>query len=301
MIHKIIFGPKLNACLISVLLVSFSVTKLQAQLNQLASQYYQNPYLSNPAMVGFKRGLNINLGYRNQWGNMEGAPRNLSATTEYGIEKVGIGLNFYKDVAGLISRSKMQASYAYRLPLNDGTKFFHFGISLGIQTDILNLQNIVGSRNDPTAIRYNDQEQILDGDFGIAYSASRFRFEASISNLKTQLELKDDISNYGTFMSAISYKISSSDWQLQPKLMYRGVRNYNDILDFGAELRVLSEQLGFMSMYHTNKSMSYGLSYQNPKQWQLLMLYNTPTQALKSYANGTFEIGLQLYLKSEKE
>ncbi len=102
-------------------------------------------------------------------------------------------------------------------------------------------------------------------------------------------------------MSAISYKISSSDWQLQPKLMYRGVRNYNDILDFGAELRVLSEQLGFMSMYHTNKSMSYGLSYQNPKQWQLLMLYNTPTQALKSYANGTFEIGLQLYLKSEKE
>ena len=64
------------------------------------------------------------------------------------------------------------------------------------------------------------------------------------------------------------------------------------------EIRTPDDQLGFMSMYHTNKSMSFRLSYQKVKQWQLLVLYNTPVQALKSYATGTFEIGLQVNARS---
>lgn len=55
-------------------------------------------------------------------------------------------------------------------------------------------------------------------------------------------------------------------------------------------------QVGFMSMYHTNTSMSFGLTYQKLKQWQILLVYNTPVKALKSYAMGTFEAGLQLNL-----
>jgi hypothetical protein len=47
------------------------------------------------------------------------------------------------------------------------------------------------------------------------------------------------------------------------------------------------------------------LSYQKLKQWQLLVLYNTPVQALKSYATGTFEIGIQVnagsVLKKKKQ
>lgn len=298
--HKFLFKVRLNFCLYFLMFIG-AVSELRAQINPLAAQYYQNPYLSNPAMAGIKQGLYLNLGYRNQWGNMEGAPRNLSATAEYGKEKVGVGFNFYKDEAGLISRTKLQGTYSYHLPLNEETKVLHFGISFGVQTDRLNYQNIVGSQNDLTAMRYNDQERIWDGDFGMAYSDKHFQVEASVSNMKTQMQIENNISNYGTFMTALSYKISGDDWQFLPKIIYRGVRNYNDIIDFGAELRVLSEQLGFMSMYHTNKSMSYGLSYQREKQWQALMLYNTPTQLLKSYATGTFEIGLRVKLNTEKK
>lgn len=297
--HKFLFKVRLSSLFFLILLIA--IADLRAQINPLAAQYYQNPYLSNPSMAGIKQGLYLNLGYRDQWGNMEGAPRNLSATAEYGTERVGIGFNFYKDEAGLISRTKLQGTYAYHLPLNDENQILHLGISFGVQTDLLNYQNIVGSQNDLTAIRFNDQERIWDGDFGLAYSDKHFQIEASVSNMKTQIEINNNISNYGTFMTAASYRISSEDWQLLPKIIYRGVRNYNDILDIGAELRVLSEQLGFMSMYHTNKSMSYGLSYQRQKQWQLLMLYNTPTQLLKSYATGTFEIGLRLKLNTEKK
>jgi hypothetical protein len=38
------------------------------------------------------------------------------------------------------------------------------------------------------------------------------------------------------------------------------------------------------------------LTYHQKKDWKLFLLYNNPTQEMKSYATGTFEIGLQLNL-----
>ncbi len=272
---------------------------LAAQINPMAAQYFQNAYMANPAMAGANQGIRLNLGYRNQWSNIQGSPKNLSVSGEYGSEKVGLGVNFYKDEAGLLSRSKLQATYAYHLQLNNENAKLHFGISLGLQTNNLNLQNVVGSQNDQTAIRYNDQENIIDGDFGIAYTDQRFRIEGAFSNLKNQLKIEDNqISDYATFLTTITYNAKVSDWNLSPKLVYRGVKNFNDIVDMGLELRTPDDQLGFMSMYHTNKSMSFGLTYQKLKQWQLLLVYNTPVQALKSYATGTFEAGLQLNVGS---
>lgn len=277
--------------IVSITLLSLD---LVAQINPMAAQYFQNAYLANPAMAGVNPGIRLNLGYRNQWSNIQGSPKNLLVSGEYGAEKVGVGLNFYKDEAGLISRSKLQATYAYRLQLNKDDSKLNFGISLGIQTNNLNLQNVVGSQNDQTAIRYNEQENIIDGDFGIAYTDQRFRIEGAFSNLKNQLKIEDNqISDYATFFTSITYKAKVSDWYFNPKVVYRGVQNFNDMVDLGFELRTPDDQLGFMSMYHTNKSMSFGMTYQKLKQWQLLLVYNTPVQALKSYATGTFEAGLQ--------
>jgi type IX secretion system PorP/SprF family membrane protein len=286
---------------IVTIITSSSIVQVCAQINPIGAQYFQNRYLANPAMAGFQNGLRLNLGYRNQWNNIPGSPKNVSVTGDYGTDKVGIGVNFYKDEAGLLSRSRIQGSYAYHLPLNNDSKKLHFGISLGLQTDRLNNQSIVGSPNDLMAIRFNDQEKIIDGDFGIGYTSSTLSIEGSITNLKRQLKVEDQQSaDFSTFYTAISYKIKLTEWQIEPKVVYRGVRNFQDIIDLGAEIRTASDQLGFMSMYHSNKSMSFGLSYQQKKDWQLFLLYNNPTQALKSYATGTFEVGLQLNLIKNK-
>jgi type IX secretion system PorP/SprF family membrane protein len=292
---------RLRDLILLILFIHAMSISLHAQINPLAAQYFQNPYLANPAMAGFREGIILNLGYRNQWSNLEGSPRNLSVTGEYGTEKVGIGINFYKDEAGLFSRSKVQASYAYHLQLDDKQKALHFGLSLGIQTEQMNLQDLVGSQNDLTAIRYNEQERIIDTDFGMAYTDGNITLEGAVNNLKSQLKIEDGTSNYATFLAALSYKIRYEDWQFQPKVIYHGVKGFEDLLDLGMEVRALSDQLGFMSLYHTNKSMSYGLSYQRLKQWQLLLIYNTPTQMLKSYARGTFEAGMQLNLRRGKK
>ncbi len=283
------------------LVFTVSIASSSAQINPLGAQYFQNQYLANPAMAGYQSGMRLNLGYRNQWDNIPGTPKNVSVTGDYGTEKVGVGINFFKDEAGLLNRSRIQGSYAYHLPLNDDSQKVHFGISLGLQTERLNNQAIVGSANDQTAVRFNEQESILDGDFGMAYTSSNLSIMGSISNLKRQLKVEDEQSaDFGTFYTAIGYKIKSADWQIEPRVSYRGIRNFQNILDMGAEIRTASDQLGFMGMYHSNKSMSFGLSYHQKKDWQLFLLYNNPTQELKSYATGTFEIGLQLNLIKKK-
>ncbi|KAI9549913.1 hypothetical protein GHT06_004498 [Daphnia sinensis] len=219
---------------------TYPFTRTAASSNPSISLGYisqlNNAYMANPAMAGINQGIRLNLGYRNQWSNIQGSPKNLSVSGEYGSEK---------DDAGLLSRTKLQATYAYRLQLNNEDAKLHFGISLGLQTNNLNLQNVVGSQNDQTAIRYNDQENIIDGDFGIAYTDQRIRIEGAFSNLKNQLKIEDNqISDYATFLTSITYKAYLSDWYLNPKVVYRGVKNFDDMVDMGLELRTPDDQLG---------------------------------------------------------
>lgn len=195
--------------------IGFSAT---AQLNPLNAQYFQNPYLANPAMAGIKNGVRVNVGFRSQWNSVPGAPKNTSVTAEFGSDKVGLGLNLYKDQAGLLDRTKMVASYAYHLPFSDDDKGLSFGLSLGIQRERLNTSAIVGSVNDPLALGFNDRETILDGDFGVAYTSSRLTVEGSLSNLKKQLKGEDqNTADYSTFYTAASYKINVADWQFTPR------------------------------------------------------------------------------------
>jgi type IX secretion system PorP/SprF family membrane protein len=225
------------------LVFAASISDSTAQINPLGAQYFQNQYLANPAMAGFQKGMRLNLGYRNQWDNIPGSPKNISVTGDYGTEKVGVGINFFKDEAGLLNRSRFQASYAYHLPLNDDSQKLHFGISLGIQTERLNNQAIVGSPNDQSAISFNDQESILDGDFGMAYTSSNFSVSGSISNLRRQLKIEDQqTADFGMFYTAIGYKIKLTDWHVEPKVAYRGVRNFQNIVDVGAEISTSSDQ-----------------------------------------------------------
>jgi hypothetical protein len=278
-----------------------SISNSRAQINPLGAQYFHNQYLANPAMAGYKGGMRLNLGYRNQWDIIPGSPTNVSVTGDYGTEKVGVGINFFKDEAGLLNRSRFQASYAYHLPLGDDNQKLHIGISLGKQTERINNQAIVGSPNDQSAISFNEQESILDGDFGLAYTSKNFSVMGSISNLRRQLKIEDQqTADFGLFYTAIGYKIKLTDWHVEPKVAYRGVLNFQNILDVGAEISTSSDQLLFMSMYHSNKTMSFGMSYHQKKDWQLFLMYNNPTQELKSYATGTFEIGLQLNLIKKK-
>ena len=281
-----------NICLGTLLLMG---TVASAQVSPLGGQYYQNRYLANPAMAGAEQGFRLNVGYRVQGGNMPGSPKTTSVTTDYRSNKVGLGLSLYKDQAGLLDQNKFVATYAYHLPLNDDSKQIHFGISVGAFSERLNMQAMIGSMSDQTALQFNDRPTRLDGDFGFAYTSKRLTVEGALSNLRQQMGSDTkDYAGYNTFYAAASYGMSIKGMEFTPKVAYRGMHQYKNLLDAGFEAQVLDGQLGLMGMYHSNDSFTAGVNYEHKQQLKFMFLYTSGTSDVRNYTNDMFEMGVQV-------
>src|ERR1700749_2777604 len=80
----------------------------KAQLNPYQAIYYQNRYLNNPSEAGLDKGLNLNLGYMQQWSSFPGAPKSQSLTAEYqATEKMGLGLNISDNQSGIFRQTRI--------------------------------------------------------------------------------------------------------------------------------------------------------------------------------------------------
>ncbi len=277
-------------------LLQIVIQEAKAQLNPMGALYFQNQYLANPALAGMK-GLDLNLGYRAQWNSIPGSPTTQTLTADYALTgKAGIGLNVYSEKAGLFKRLRSVASYAYHLPLDASNSKLSFGLSLGFLNERISNEDINGTVNDLSIANYNQRDAYMDGDFGMAYTNDRLTIQAALPNMKSVFK-KDLINgsvNQPTFFSAISYKIRASGINrigIEPKIVYRGVKGLDNILDIGANLTYM-DRINFYGMYQTSESASFGigLAYES---FRITGIYTTTTSALSAYTNGTFELGLK--------
>lgn len=281
-----------------ILLIGLLCTSMftKAQLGPLSAQYFQNPYLSNPAMAGFNQGLELSMSYRNQWSKIPGAPEQQALTLSYGKNRTGWGVNLYLDKAGLQRQLRALASYAYHLPIST-EQTLHFGLSVGISQQRLSLEDIVGNPNDLSAQRYNHRKAYLDGDFGVAYTYSGFKVEAALSNLDrfVRTTREKNMVDIATFYAATSYRFHFSadqSLELEPKIAYRGIKGFDSIVDVGTAFWFEDGQLMLSGLYHSNNSATFGVGMDFKKKYHLLATYTTQTSALGNYTNGIFEIGL---------
>lgn len=282
------------------IVIIFGAVQTKAQLGPLSAQYFQNPYLANPAMAGINQGVEVSVGYRTQWSKMPGAPEQQALTLGYGKSRTGWGVNLYLDRAGLQRQLRALASYAYHLPISS-EQSLHFGLSVGVSQQRLSLEDIQGRPDDLSAQRYNDREAYLDGDFGIAYTYNGLRVEAALPNLDRLLrsDRENGMVDIATFYAAAGYRFgltTDQSWELEPKVAYRGVKGFDSVVDAGAALWFENGQLMLSGLYHSSKSATFGLGMDLKKRYRVLATYTTQTSALGNYTNGSFELGLGLRL-----
>lgn len=274
------------------------------QLNPMGSIYFQNQYAANPAMAGTQEGWDINAAYKVQWTAIDGAPSMQTLTATYGLpgRKLGFGLNFYNESAGVIRRNSVKGTYAYHIPLNDNRSFLDFGISSNIISEWIDFNKVVGDPTDGSLHQFNVRPLYVEGDFGITYRNERLTVQGSLSNVKRLLntDLRRNVIDQSLYMGAVSYRffyqggIVSS---IEPKVMYRGVDNYKDLLDLGVQTQCYNDKLIMSMMYHSTNSLTFGAGtfYQN--RLRILCLYTSGTSDLRKYSNGEFEIALQYQFK----
>jgi type IX secretion system PorP/SprF family membrane protein len=286
--------------IIVVLLVAFQLLALEskAQLNPLGGVYFQNQYISNPAVAGLDTGLTLAMGYRQQWSSIQGAPATKSLTGTYGLtDRVGLGLNIYNDEAGLLRRTKVMGTYAYHMQVGAEEEKLSFGLSLGFMNERVGYEDMKGDQADPNVSRFNQRETFIDGDFGVAYTSNRLAVQGAIPNMKTFFK-KDDNANsvdHSLFFTAVSYKFyfpqALNGLGIEPKAVYRGVRGHDNIADLGANFTFANNAASMMAMYHSSQSATFGMGLRYASL-SMLAMYTTETAALSGYTKGNFEIGL---------
>jgi type IX secretion system PorP/SprF family membrane protein len=289
----------------SIAFLSLVGISAKAQLNPLSAQYYTNQYLINPAFAGAKessdgvQGLKVNAAYRKLWSNVVGSPLTQNLTLDYGTGRVGLGLTVNNESSGLQKETRVLGSYAYHLPLGGGDQQLHFGVSLGFLSQRLENSDINGNPSDPMVGQYNDRKTYLDGDFGVAYTSDHLSIQAAVPNLKSVLK-KDVIklADVATFYSAVSYRMAITEGaegiDLEPKVAYRGVKGFDNILDAGAQVSIADRQAFLMGMYHSSKNATFGLGMNFKHRYLVSGTYTTQTSALSSYTNGSFELNLRV-------
>lgn len=102
----------------------------RGQQRPLQSLYMFDPLLINPAYAGTQVQLSATAIYRNQWVNLEGAPKTFTTTIHSGFlkSKMGLGVILGSDQIGVHSDVNVYGVYSYKIQLNR-----ELSLSMGIQ------------------------------------------------------------------------------------------------------------------------------------------------------------------------
>ena len=280
-----------------------TATCCNAQLDPNQSVYFQNRYLINPAMAGFDKGFNVNLGYQQQWFSFPGGPKSQLLTAEYqATDKVGLGLNIIDNQEGFFRQTRIMGTYAYHVPLNGEHQKLNFGLSVGINDTRINYSSVIGDLTDPELLQYNNRKPFVDGDAGVSYTSDHLFAEIALPNMNTNIFNRDgqnqDIDRT-VFFTAISYKINFNNditaFSLEPLAAYRQIKGYTSIFDAGVNLKMTEYYLDLQGVYHSNHDFGVGVVFNQPA-YALSFNYNLFTGAITNYTSGDFELGIKVKL-----
>ncbi|RYF26848.1 MAG: type IX secretion system membrane protein PorP/SprF [Flavobacteriales bacterium] len=277
-------------------------SQLKAQLSPMGNMYFYNQYLGNPAMAGAKEEVNLNLVYRKQFNEIPNAPTYQVFTGEYAFsEKAALGLNVDLSQSGLINHNRIMATYAYHLPVSAAGKL-HFGLSAGAAKDFLNREDVTAENYDPVINRFNEKGYRLDGDFGVAYTDNKLNLQATLLNLNNLLNTDPNFVtgvNYATFFTSASYKIEANkDFSFEPKMVYRGIKGMDGIVEGGVGL-AYQELFSLFGLYHSTNNATVGLAFKY-SDFKITGIYSIGPSAIRSFTGGDFEIGLGWTLSRKK-
>jgi type IX secretion system PorP/SprF family membrane protein len=271
----------------------------KAQLNPLASQYFQNQYLFNPAMAGIKEGLNLNLDYSKQGVGVDGAESMQAVSADWQLDKVGLGVNVMNQYSGLFRTTRAVVTYAYHLPIGANNQKLNFGLSGGFVNQHLQTGDVIGDQSDISIANFNNKQNYVDGDFGVSYTSDKLTVQGALPNLKTLFK-DNQTPEREVFFTAVSYKLfDPTDVSFEPKVAFRKVKGFNDIVDAGAELGFNNNAFSIQGMYHSSNSASAGFSF-NQTAYAIAAFYTTNTSQLNAYNNGAFEISLKFNFLNNK-
>lgn len=284
---------------------TISNTKVYAQQDSQYTNYMYNSQVINPAYAGSRDQTTALLLYRNQWVNLDGAPE----TYNFGIhmpvgqqERVGLGLNFYKDAIGPADESNIAADFSYTIPVNSNGTQLAFGIKGGI--NLLNIDYnklLLHNPGDPTfQNNINNRLSPVIGAGLFLYNTDRWYLGLSTPNLLEtthydDIKVSNAIEKMHFFATAGYVFDLSTELKLKPAIMAKMVAGAPLALDASANF-MFNEKLTLGLAYRWDAAMSALVAFQVSYSIMIGYSYDYGLQEFANYNAGSHEIFLRFEL-----
>ncbi len=261
-------------------------TKLAAQHSAIYSQYVFSGILINPAYAGSQNALNVTTVYRNQWTGIKGAPRNFSFAAHSPLknEKVNVGFTFTNDKFGITSQSQINAMYAYRIKIWDGS--LAFGIEAGLNTVKNNWGTIETTQiDDPTF--ENNALRKSTAEFGTGLYFSNQRFFAGVSS-PALFNFKINEFATSMFYGGAIFTLSDNV-KIKPSLCVKYIKHSPTQVDINSTI-YLKDIIGIGLGYRTGDAAYGFVDIKINEQFNLGYNYDFTLSRLSTYSHGSHEI-----------
>jgi type IX secretion system PorP/SprF family membrane protein len=309
---------------------------VRAQQRPQYTQYVFNNFLLNPAISGIENYIDVKAGYRNQWHGLEGAPvtsyisvnaplgkqflfGNSNSFPEAGGNPMGrsylqnymaaephhgVGFHAVVDETGPISRTDINATYAYHLGLTDVLNVA-VGISAGISKITLDLAKITLENSiDPAIVENENQRLKPDLGAGIWVYGPRYFFGVSAQQLSgARLSFTND-ENYNLgkevphyFMTAGFKFLVNDDIAAVPSVMVKHVKPAPTSVDVNLKM-AFRDKFWLGGSYRKNDSFSALAGFNIGYLFNVGYSYDFTTSQLGSVSNGSHEIIIGLLLNN---
>lgn len=293
------------------LLISF--TPSFSQQTPIYNQYFINPYLFNPAMVGESGETNLFFLYRNQWAGIEGSPETQVLTVDGRLKNrnVGIGISIFNDITNVIGRTSGSLTAAYRFNITKD-QIISLGMStLIIQNRIFFDRLIAEDVTDPGLMNELNQQTAFDLNFGFNYTRKNLKIGVAIDQL-----LQDRVNfRNASQLQSISYThvrhyigIFTYDYQIREKftvkpiLVARLVQGLSPQYDFNMVVKY-DNRIWLSAAYRHQIGIGGSLGFHFDDQFTIGYAYEFPNSDLSVLGTGTheFTLGLTMFSKSSRD
>ena len=216
--------------LVILTLSLFNFLQAQTPGHRPYRQFFANPYLFNPAFVGINNQAEVNLAYRQQWVNFKDAPVITGINVQFPTNnRVSIGFNVSTDKQVLLRNSTFMATFGYIVPISENQSL-RFGISGGAGMNSLDLNAEELNSNDPAIINASNNNFYVDGNVGVVYAHSGFKFGFAFTELFSSNSFNHDsfnkfaFSNLKNRLYSMSYRFNvgiMENFAVEPYILYR--------------------------------------------------------------------------------
>jgi len=279
-----------------------------AQQRPVQSLYMFDPLLVNPAYAGAQVQLSATAIYRNQWVNLDGAPRTLTATVHSSFlkdAKMGLGLIASDDQIGIRHDVGLYGVYSYKIRLNRETT-----LTFGLQGGFNNLKSDYTKLNLKAATDPNLQGVISrfnpNVGAGIMLKAKNFNAGFSVPQLmESRVFSSEGNLPFGSRQQRYYYLFANYNKELGKNLKWIP----STLIRFQEEAPLSFDINSTFVVYNT---VGLGVSYrliegfvglfelQLNENFHVGYAYDFTVSDLNQYSNGTHEIMVNYRIKVAK-